>query len=172
MDSYTLRPACEEDFVAIRKLIHQVGINPMGLHWEHFILAVDTEDQMIGCGQIKLHGDGSRELASIAVIEARRSQGVASEIIRHLMNDATGRLYLTCRTRLGPFYKRFGFRVASPNELTPYFRRINRLVGIFRRLHLMPSEGLVDYVAYDEPKALIEVRRTQHLTRMHHRGMD
>jgi N-acetylglutamate synthase-like GNAT family acetyltransferase len=143
LSGFKLRPACEEDFVSIRKLIQQVGINPMGLHWEHFILAVDGEDRMIGCGQIKLHGDGSRELASIAVIKTWREKGVASEIIRHLMADQSGRLYLTCRTSLGSFYRRFGFREAAPIELTPYFRRIRRLVRLFKGLHLMPSEGLL-----------------------------
>jgi len=143
MTGYTLRPARAEDFNAIRKLIHQVGINPMGLHWERFILAVDTEEQMIGCGQIKLHSDGSHELASIAVIEAWRNQGVASVIIHHLMEVDSGRMFLTCRTGLGPFYQRFGFRQATQAELLPYFRRLSRLVGLFRALHLMPSEGLL-----------------------------
>lgn len=40
-EDFTLRTARAEDDAAIRKLIHQVGINPLGLHWERFILAVD-----------------------------------------------------------------------------------------------------------------------------------
>jgi amino-acid N-acetyltransferase len=139
---YTLRPARAEDFTAIRRLINQVGINPMGLKWERFILAVDTEEAMIGCGQIKIHRDGSHELASIAVIESWRRRGVASEIIRHLMDNNSGRLYLTCRAGLGPFYERFGFRQADSAELSPYYRRLSKLVGLFRILHLMPTEGL------------------------------
>ena len=149
MSGYTLRPARAEDFIAIRKLIHQVGINPMGLHWERFILAVDARG-----ADDRLRADkatqrwvtragldrGDRGLA--------QSQGVASEIIRHLMEDETGRLFLTCRTRLGSFYQRFGFRQATPTELPPYFRRLSRLVGLFRTLHLMPSEGLLIMV-YD-----------------------
>jgi N-acetylglutamate synthase-like GNAT family acetyltransferase len=143
MPEYSLRPARSEDFSAIRQLIHQVGINPMGLQWERFVLAVDEEGAMIGCGQIKVHGDGSRELASIAVIETWRKKEVASTIIRHLMENENGRLFLTCRTVLGPFYQRFGFRQAAPNELTPYFSRLSRLVRLMRSLHLMPKEGLL-----------------------------
>ena len=123
----------------------------MGLQWERFILAIDAEGEMIGCGQIKFHNDGSRELASIAVIEAWRERGVASEIIRRLMEDESGRLFLTCRARLGTFYQRFGFRLATSSELPPYFRRLNRLVGLFRALHLMPSEGLLIMVWEKEP---------------------
>lgn len=143
LDDYTLRPAEAKDSATIHKLIRQVGINPMGLHWERFVLAVEGQGEMIGCGQVKQHGDGSRELASIAVVEAWRGHGVASEIIRHLMAEEQNRLYLTCRAELGPFYQRFGFRQATTEELSPYFRRLSRLVGLFRFLHLMPGEGLL-----------------------------
>jgi N-acetylglutamate synthase-like GNAT family acetyltransferase len=140
---FSLRPAQALDFPAIRKLIHQVGINPLGLHWERFVVAVDGNGKMIGCGQVKQHRDGARELASIAVVEAKREQGVASAIIHRLMQQETRRLYLTCRAGLGPFYQRFGFRVAEMSDLSPYYRRLSRLVGLLRLLHLMPTEGLL-----------------------------
>ena len=142
-DGYTLRPAVPGDFPAIRLLIHQVGINPLGLHWERFVLAVDSQDKMIGCGQVKLHRDGSRELASIAVVEDWRGRGVATDIINHLMAAERAPLFLTCRAGLGPFYQRFGFRLAQTDELPPYFHWLNKLVRLFRYLHLMPSEGLL-----------------------------
>jgi N-acetylglutamate synthase-like GNAT family acetyltransferase len=142
-EGFSLRPARPEDQAAIRQLIRDVGINPLGLHWERFVLAVDAPGAMIGCGQIKIHGDGSRELASIAVVEAWRGRGVASEIIHHLIARHDPPLYLTCRAGLGTFYQRFGFRPAQTNELPPYFRRLERLVGLFRFLRLMPREGLL-----------------------------
>jgi N-acetylglutamate synthase-like GNAT family acetyltransferase len=150
---YTLRPARAADFPAIRQLINHVGINPMGLHWERFVLAVDVQGSMIGCGQVKIHGDGSRELASIAVVEPWRSQGVASKIIIHLMEAESEQLYLTCRLELGSFYQRFGFRQAAPHELPTYFRRLSKLVKILRFLHLMPHEGLLIMVWDHEPTA-------------------
>jgi N-acetylglutamate synthase-like GNAT family acetyltransferase len=141
--SFTLRRARQEDETDIRRLIRQVGINPLGLHWERFLLAVDAQGAMIGCGQIKIHSDGSRELASIAVAEAWRRRGVARAIIRRLMASQDGRLYLTCRSELGPFYRRFGFREAARNELSPYFRRLSKLAGWLGAFHLMPQEGLL-----------------------------
>jgi N-acetylglutamate synthase-like GNAT family acetyltransferase len=140
---YTLRPAEVQDFPAIRKLIRQVGINPLGLHWERFILAVDVDGSMIGCGQVKQHGDGSLELASIAVKEAWRGQGVASAMIHRLMQGENSQMFLTCRASLGPFYQRFGFREAKANELSPYFRHLSRLAVSLRSLRLMPAEGLL-----------------------------
>lgn len=113
-------------------MIRDAGINPMSLDWRRFVIA-EEDNKMIGIGQIKQHGDGSRELASIAVIPERQKQGVASQIIRHLLaNDAQrGAIYLTCRDQLESFYVRFGFRAIERNEMTPYFRRLIRLASVF-----------------------------------------
>jgi N-acetylglutamate synthase-like GNAT family acetyltransferase len=137
-----LRPAVEAEFPAIRRLIRQVGINPMGLAWERFLVAVDEQDMLVGCGQVKPHGDGTLELASIAVVPERRGEGIAGTIIVRLIDEHPGRLYLTCRASMGPFYERFGFRNVAKQELTPYFRRIQRLVGLFMRVG-MAEEGLL-----------------------------
>jgi N-acetylglutamate synthase-like GNAT family acetyltransferase len=138
----TLRPATAEDFPAIRELIHQVGINPTGLNWQRFVVAIGAQGGLIGCGQIKPHGDSSIELASIAVVAEQRGQGIARRIIEHLLASQQGRLYLTCRESLGPFYERFGFRTAQPEEMTPYFRRLSRLSRAILALHIM-NEGML-----------------------------
>ena len=130
-----LRCATQQDETAIKALIHQVGINPMGLDWRHFLLAVDENDRMTGCGQIKPHFDGTRELASIAVVPEQRGQGIARAVIEHLQAENSPPLYLTCRSMLGPMYEKFGFRALGPNELSPYFKRIWRLAGLIHRLN-------------------------------------
>ena len=142
--SLSLRPATQADFPAIRRLIHQVGINPMDLKWQHFTIAVDAADRLVGCGQVKHHNDGSLELASIAVQPQWRKQGVARTIILHLLETHPRPLYLTCRGRLGPFYERFGFvDVTASADLPPYFRRITRLVQVFQRTGLFHERMLV-----------------------------
>lgn len=140
---YSIRSAVEADFPAIRQLIHLVGINPLGLAWQQFLVAVDEQGCMIGCGQIKPHRDGTRELASIAVVVEWRGQGVAGAIISRLIDKQPGKLYLTCRAGLGAFYERFGFLEARQEELTAYFRRIQRLVGLFQRVGLVSERLLV-----------------------------
>jgi len=141
---FTLRPATQADFPAIRRLIHEVQINPMGLDWRRFSMAVDANDRLVGCGQVKQHQDGSLELASIAVLPEWRKQGVARAIILHLLETHPRPLYLTCRGRLGPFYEKFGFQeVTASAELPPYFRRITRLVKVFQRLRLSHEHLLV-----------------------------
>jgi N-acetylglutamate synthase-like GNAT family acetyltransferase len=132
---FTLRGATQQDESAIRALIHQVGINPMALDWRHFLLAVDEKDRMIGCGQIKAHFDGTRELASIAVVPEQRGQGIARAVIEQLKAENFPPLYLTCRSELSLMYEKFGFRTLKPEELTPYFKRIWRFAHLIQRLN-------------------------------------
>jgi amino-acid N-acetyltransferase len=130
----TIRPAEISDQQAIQKLIRQARINPTGLAWERFLVAADQNGKVIGCGQIKPHSDGSRELASIAVIPEYRHQGIASTLIEELLAKSTGELYLMCRSSLGPFYERFGFRSVELQDMPPYFKRIDRLARWVGRL--------------------------------------
>ena len=141
---YHLRPATEADFATIQALIHKVQINPTGLDWSRFVLAVTEQGQIIGCGQVKPHKDGSLELASIAVEPEWRGKGIARAIIENLISaNPNKRLFLTCRTSLQSLYERFGFRVSRPEEMTPYFRRLSRIANTVRFLHLLPEGILV-----------------------------
>ncbi len=145
---FTLRAATREDLAAIRALIFAVRINPMGLDWKRFLVAVDDHEVLIGCGQVKIHQDGSLELASIAVVQAWRGNGVARALIEHLLDLNPRPLYLTCRAKLGPFYERFGFRVveekAMPRQEMPrYFQRITRLARLVGATGIMPRDLLV-----------------------------
>jgi N-acetylglutamate synthase-like GNAT family acetyltransferase len=76
--NYHIRPASQEDEKRIKDLIQRVQINPMGIHWERFVVAETTDNMFIGCGQIKQHFDGSQELASIAVEEEYRGHGIGN----------------------------------------------------------------------------------------------
>lgn len=134
MAEFLTRPARREDFPAIRSLIFAVHINPTGLDWRRFLIAVTPQEDFLGCGQVKRHADGSRELASLAVLEQARGQGVARAIILELLRQETARpLYLMCRAVLEPLYIKFGFRPISLKEMPPYFRRISRLERLVNR---------------------------------------
>lgn len=126
----TIRPARESDATQIRGLIYSTGINPMGLDWKRFIVAVDEHDEMIGCGQLKPHGHDLLELASIAVYPEQRGKGIARAIIEHLLKNSPRPLYLMCESSLGPLYEKFGFRAISYEEMPRYFQRISKLAGL------------------------------------------
>jgi hypothetical protein len=114
----TLRPATADDAADIKALIHLVRINPTGLDWKRFLVACSADGELIACAQVKPHADGTLELASLAVRPAWLSQSPRP-------------IYLTCRSSLGIFYEKFGFRALTSDELTPYFRRIQRLADTF-----------------------------------------
>ena len=137
----TLRRATAADAPVIRRLIHAERLNPFGLNWRRFWLAMGEDGRVIGCGQVKPHRDGSRELASIVVLPAWRKRGAASTIIRQLLTENPPPLYLTCRAELTGFYARFGFAVVeNPAELPPYFWRIAKVFRLLRHL----TNGRVD----------------------------
>jgi N-acetylglutamate synthase-like GNAT family acetyltransferase len=134
MAEYTLRRATEADARAIKQLIHLVDINPMSLDWRRFVIAVDTSDRLIGCGQLKLHGKNIVELASIATQPEQRGKGIASAIIDQLLAEAPRPLYLTCLSHMEPFYQRWGFRALTPKEMPGYFRRLAQAAGMLSPL--------------------------------------
>lgn len=107
-----------------------VGINPTGLDWRRFLVAVTPRGQVIACGQLKPHGRDLLELASIAVHPDHRSQGLARAVIERLLEGSPRPLYLTCVASLGAFYERFGFRTLTTEEMPRYFRRLSQLAGL------------------------------------------
>lgn len=140
---FILRPAAASEAPAIRALVRQAQINPLDLDWPRFIVALSPEGELIGCGQVKPHRDGSRELASIVVAPAYRKQGIARAIIKELSAQEPGELYLTCRANLGPFYEKMGYRVIEEDEMPPYFRRIRHIFRVLGKAHLMGESLLV-----------------------------
>jgi len=124
---FTLRPARESDLSKIKDLIHLVGINPMSLDWKRFIVAVDQNDQMVGCGQLKPHGKEILELASIAVFPQYQKNGIARRMIERLLQIDHRPLFLTCQSSLETFYNKFGFISISREEMPRYYQRLSKI---------------------------------------------
>ena len=96
---------------------------------------------MVGMGQVKSHGDGSRELASIAVLPKRQGQHIGTAVIKGLLAREAGVvLHLSCRRELEDYYERFGFQRVERAAYPPYFRRttglVNRITPLFG-IHLI-----------------------------------
>jgi amino-acid N-acetyltransferase len=125
-----IRPAVAADQSAIKMIVRAARITPTGLDWPRFLVAEESGG-LIGVGQVKPHRDGSRELASIAVVPEWQGQGVGAAIVRGLLARESGVLHLMCLSTNAPFYERFGFRQIEPEEMPPYFRRMARLAGMF-----------------------------------------
>ncbi len=139
--AFSLRTATPADAKTIRRIINLVHINPMGLSWRRFIVAIDEQARgdIIGCGQVKAHRDGLKVLASIAVLPEWRGRGVARAVIEQLLQQYPGRLYLTCRSHLEPLYQKFSFQAIGFEEMPPYFQHISRLAAVYNKLTHQPD---------------------------------
>jgi N-acetylglutamate synthase-like GNAT family acetyltransferase len=132
--AFHLRPARPADAPVIRSLVKRANLNPTGLDWPRFIVAVNPQDEVIGCIQRKPHRDGSLELASLVVAPEWRGRQVARALVEALLQANPGEMHLMCRASLGRFYEQFGFRALGRAEMPPYFRRIHNLFRLLRFL--------------------------------------
>lgn len=130
MDNFVIRPALEAEAAQIKDLIHIVGINPSGLDWKRFVVAVNESGQVISCGQLKPHGADVLELASIGTLPEYRGRGLARAIIEDLLQKSPRPLYLMCIEHNGPMYEKFGFTSIKESEMPKYFRRIKQMFNI------------------------------------------
>src|SRR5690349_16809933 len=117
MLNYKIRPALESELSQIKDLINLVGINPSGLDWKRFIVAVNDEGVVVSCGQLKPHSEGIVELASIATLPDHRGKGLARAIMEDLLEKAPRPLYLMCMSHNGPMYEKFGFHAMEQSEM-------------------------------------------------------
>ncbi len=130
MVKYEIRPALESESAQIKNLIHLVGINPTGLDWKRFTVAVNDDGQVVACGQVKPHGADIQEMASIAVSPIYRGQGIARKIIEELLGRTSRPMYLMCIAHNGPMYEKFGFKSISIEQMPRYFQRIKKVFSI------------------------------------------
>lgn len=140
-NTVSLRPAVEADFQTIKTMIRKARINPTSLDWRRFTIAeskpVESKDgrsELIGCVQLKTVAGGLAEMASLVVRPDFRGQGVARKLIEHILTESPRPLYLTCRSGLGIFYEKFGFRTLDPDEMPRYYLRLQRLIGALTQL--------------------------------------
>jgi N-acetylglutamate synthase-like GNAT family acetyltransferase len=130
-----IRPASADDQFAITMIVRAALLNPSDLDWRRFLLAQWGQD-IVGVGQVKPHEDGSREVASIAVVPEWQGHSVGSALIRALLSRETGPTYLMCNAHRESYYQRFGFRRLERPAMPPYFRRFALLTPVIGLLSL------------------------------------
>jgi N-acetylglutamate synthase-like GNAT family acetyltransferase len=140
---FSVRPAIQADFSLIEGLVQQTRLNPVGLDWRRFVVTFSAEGDFMGCGQVKPHGRNLRELASIAVRKRYRKMGVAGAMIEYLLSVYPRPLYLMCRSGLGSFYKKFGFRTLPFADMPIYFQRASQAMGRLDVLQQMQETLIV-----------------------------
>ena len=122
----TIRPAIETDQLAIRSLVHSERLNPYGLDWPNFMVAV-IGPVLVGAVQLRRHLDGSRELGSLVVRKEARRRGIASRLIDALLAGTNERVLLITVEALAARYERWGFRPIEPEAAPAAIRRNYRI---------------------------------------------
>lgn len=123
-----LRAATAGDQATIRRIIRDAGLNPLSLHWQRFVIA-ESGGQVAGIGQVKILGDGTPELASLAVLPEHQGAGIGGALVWTLLSRTPGPIYLRCASYNESYYQRFGFVTLAPEQMPPSLRRMYRAVA-------------------------------------------
>ena len=130
--SYNIRPATETDATTIKRMIRKARLDPTSLKWQHFLLAEDGAQKIIGIGQVKPY-PGCEELGSLVVLPDYREQGIGGALIEALEARAGRPLYLLCLSTMGPYYQRFGYQRISW-WAAPWFLKLKLSPALLFRL--------------------------------------
>ena len=128
----TIRAARADDEAAILALVRSERLNPFGLDWRCFVLAVDPGG-IVGAVQLRKHEDGSRELGSLVVRRQARRHGIGSRLIDALLARRHARVFMITGAAFARHYERWGFRRIGPLQAPwPILRNywLGRLAGV------------------------------------------
>ena len=135
----TIRPARQEDQETIVSFMSQARLNPRNLHWQNFLVA-EENGHIVGIRQVKVHAQGTREVASGFVLPEHRRQGISARLMNKLLAHEKGPLYTLVDEKRAPYYEQFGFRQVHVNDLPSDFRKeywigriVTTLVTLFRK---------------------------------------
>jgi N-acetylglutamate synthase-like GNAT family acetyltransferase len=144
--SIFIRPAVQADQPEIQALIRKAHLNPRDLHWQNFMIA-EHSGRIVGLRQVKLHRNGTREVASGYVLPEFRHQGLSTRLMNTVLEANQTPLYLMCNRKWIPYYERFGFSMVDDKTLPADFARelgrgrlITSVLSLFarERIQLVP----------------------------------
>ena len=101
---------------AINQLLSSADGDLYQLNVQEFLVADDAVGAILGCGRLRPYPDFC-ELASLAVNQSVRTQGVGRAIVAGLLELYAGEIYLVCEDQVVEFFRRFGFRLIPPEEM-------------------------------------------------------
>jgi len=145
-----LRPARAGEQSTIYGLVLQNNLNPFGVDWRNFTVAVDDDDRLVGCGQIKQHGD-VEELASLVVRNEWQGRGVSSVLMHALLSRRRMPLWLMCESPLTTLYTRYGFvEVGEVTRLPAFFQSMHAFTRYALGLVFLVRGTYVAFMVLDD----------------------
>lgn len=106
---------------------------------QEFRVAVDTNDEVIGCGALHVMWQDLAEVRTLAVSDEWRGAGVGHAILDRLIDDARelGLSRVFCLTFEVPFFERHGFFDMGDETVTP---------EVYAELVRSPDEGVAEFL--------------------------
>jgi amino-acid N-acetyltransferase len=144
-----IRPAVALDQLAITRLVHSERLNPHGLAWQNFVVAI-SGTTLIGVAQMRQHPEGSRELGSLVVRREHRGHGIAGRLIAALLARHHGTVHVITRHTNAAHYRPWGFRPIATRDAPSTVRR-HRLMG--------QMASLLSLMQGRRPRRLVILRR-------------
>jgi amino-acid N-acetyltransferase len=145
-----LRPATPADELEITALVRAERLNPTGLHWSNFTVAVGEDGFIVGAVQLRRHADGSRELGSFVVVDDARGRGIGGRLIdvllKHAHDPSNMPVHMITASAHAGHYRRWGFRPIEPQQAPRAVRfnyRMGRLARVLSFLRGEPPRPLV-----------------------------
>lgn len=146
-----VRRAAPSDQRTIEALVKGERLNPNGLDWRNFRVAV-IGATVVGAAQMRRHRDGSRELGSLVVDAPYRGCGIAAMLIDHLLAEQAGAVHVVTAREDAAHYQRWGFRAIASARAPQAVRRNQRLGQLLG--------GLVSLMRGRAPRRLVVLERT------------
>ncbi|MBM3462458.1 MAG: N-acetyltransferase [Armatimonadetes bacterium] len=120
----TVRNARVADAAAITAMVNRYADDGLMLpktlmevyeHVREFVVAVDEDNQVIGCGALRIMGIDLAEVRSLATVQEAQGRGVGSRIVEALLDEARtlGLHRIFALTYQIKFFERLGFRIVE-----------------------------------------------------------
>ncbi|WP_152353352.1 amino-acid N-acetyltransferase [Brachybacterium subflavum] len=146
--SIELRPALPADVRAIDRLVQPLAARQILLGKElvvyyeaiqEFLVAVDEDGVVIGCGALHVMWEDLGEVRTLAVSEDARGTGLGHRMLEALLQRARdlGLERVFCLTFEVDFFARHGFRAMSPDPLPP---------EVYAELLRSSDEGVAEFL--------------------------
>ena len=118
---WELEAAKAADLPEIDELIAAVNGDRVDLATDQFVVAKSEDARILGCGRLRPYPEFC-EIASLAVADDVRAEGIGRAIVSRLLEQYTGTIYLICEDEVLEFFRRFGFESIPEAEMPPGLR--------------------------------------------------
>lgn len=107
---FALKQPSDKEFAQIRNFIADFELDNRDLKKEQFVVALDTNGEVLGFGRLRLHSD-CMELCSLGVVTPHRLKGIGKALVNRLLRNTSNPVYLVCI--IPDFFKPFGFEITE-----------------------------------------------------------